>query len=123
LSASALPDCKQVDIAAHDVQDEIDVIDRHWSMALERHRGGRRACPPVRGFGGRRLVGAVHPLDTSWTYSPPSATSSLCVPRRTTRPLLMTRISSQSRIVLSRCATMMQVHPPRRRLSSIAFST
>jgi hypothetical protein len=50
LACGGLPDCKQVHIAAHDVQNEIDSIDRQWPMALERNRGGRRACVPGRGF-------------------------------------------------------------------------
>jgi len=76
LACGGLPDCKQVHIAARNMQDEIDMIDRQWSMALERDRGGRRTCVPGRSFERRRLVGAAHSPDTSWTYSPPSASSS-----------------------------------------------
>src|SRR5882724_5910773 len=76
LACGGLPDCKQVHIAARNMQDEIDMIDRQWSMALERDRGGRRTCVPGRGFKRRRPVGAAHSPDTSWTYSPPSASSS-----------------------------------------------
>ncbi len=53
---------------------------------------------------------------------PPVASRSSCVPRWTTLPLSRTMISSQSRIVLRRCAMMMQVQPRRRRLSSIRVS-
>ncbi|WP_166294585.1 hypothetical protein [Bradyrhizobium sp. 2S1] len=76
LAAGALPDGKQVDIAANDVQNEIEVIDRQRSVALEPDWARRRAFAPERSFEGGRLVDAVHSLDTSWTYSPPSASSS-----------------------------------------------
>ena len=48
--------------------------------------------------------------------------SASCVPRSTTLPRSMTTISSQSRIVLSRCATIRHVQPRRRRCSSISRS-
>ena len=44
------------------------------------------------------------------------------MPRSTIAPRASMMISSQSRIVLRRCAMMMQVQPRRRRLSSMDFS-
>src|SRR5207237_3689858 len=55
-------------------------------------------------------------------YGPLVPINVSCVPRWTIFPRASTTISSQSRIVLSRCATMRHVHPRRRRLSSICFS-
>ena len=56
-------------------------------------------------------------------YGPSTRDISSWVPRCTTTPRSRTTISSQSRIVLSRWATIMQVQPRRRRLSATIFST
>ena len=60
-----------------------------------------------------RRVGCSAPINAA--YGPPWRSISSCVPRCTILPLSSMMISSQSRIVLSRCATIKHVHPRRRR--------
>ena len=83
---------------------QVRVVQRRRDVAADPDVGYRR-----------REVAHCGMSPTRRAYAPPRASSASWVPRSTTRPRSSTTISSQSRIVDSRCATMRQVQPRRRR--------
>ena len=92
---------------------------RRCRVPPARLAGASGACGAA---GSRRGVGQglAHSALISRAYGPSTSFSSSWVPRWTTLPRSRTMISSASRMVLRRWATIRQVQPRRRRLSSIS---
>src|SRR6185437_5513612 len=110
---------EDIGVTGSDLKHAATLIEEHRPASVHRNVSRRFCRQGETGAGHEAVDPAGHSWVTSLAYSPLLPISFSCVPRSVTLPCRSTMISSQSRMVLRRCAMMMQVHPRLRRLSSM----